>query len=107
MEYDEQISNIILFSFMWEQNACIFSGIHCFVLHLSLKTVYHSQSMLRELAPANYSFNFLHKIQQTHAKRFDWPKYDDIDRVHSTCMFFGPVHLKGNGPFEVIDLQRN
>ena len=47
---------------------------------------------------------FLHKIQQTHAKRFDWPKHDDIDRGHSTCVFFGPVHLKGNGPFEVIDL---
>ena len=74
-------------------------------LNLSLKTVYHSQSMLRELALANYSFKFLHKIQQTHAKRFDWPKHDDIDRVRSTCVFFGPVHLKGNGPFEVIDLE--
>ena len=42
-------------------------------LNLSLKTVYHSQSMLTELALANYSFKFLHKIQQTHAKRFDWP----------------------------------
>ena len=48
------------------------------------------------------SFKFLYKIQQTHAKRFDWPKHDDIDLVHSTCVFFGPIHLKGNGPFEVI-----
>ena len=51
------------------------------------------------------SFMFLHKIQHTHAKRFDRPKHDDIDRVHSAHVFFGPVHLKGNGPFEVIDLE--
>ena len=56
------------------------------------------------MQPTNVSsFKFLHKIQQTHAKRFDWLKHNDIHHVHSTCVFFGPVHLKGNGPFEVID----
>lgn len=50
-------------------------------------------------------FKFLHKIQQTDIKRFDWPKHDDIDNVHSTCVFYGPVELKGTGKFEVLDLQ--
>ena len=59
-------------------------------------------------APTERQFTltkFLHKIQQTEIKSFGWPKRDDIDHVHSTCVFYGPVELKGNGPFEVLDLQ--
>ena len=98
MEYDEQISNIMLFPFMWEQNSCIFSRIHCFVAYIGRAISATDKCQFT-------SFKFLHKIQQTHAKRFDSPKQDAIDRVHSTCVFFGPVHLKGNGPFEVINLE--
>ena len=52
------------------------------------------------------SFKFLHRIQQADAKKFDWPKRDDVDRVHCTCVFYGPVGLKGNGPFEITDLEQ-
>ena len=33
----------------------------------------------------------LAKNSIAHAKRFDWPKHDDVDRVHITCVFLGPV----------------
>jgi hypothetical protein len=36
--------------------------------------------------------------------QFDWPKWDDVDHVHNTCILYGPVLLKGNGPFEIPDL---
>ena len=31
---------------------------------------------------------FLHNLQQTGIKRFDWPRHDDIDHVHSTCVLW-------------------
>ena len=30
---------------------------------------------------------------------FDWPRRDDIDRVHSSNVFYGPVTIVGVGPF--------
>ena len=77
----------MLFPFMWDQNACIFSRIlltkQCFVA--SFISVY--------CLP--FSVQVLEKNETAHAKRFDWPKNDDFDRVHITCVFLGPVHLKG------------
>ena len=46
-------------------------------------------------------FKFLHK---SGAKRFDWPRRHDVDEKHSTCVFYGPVSLQGNGPFEIDEL---
>lgn len=51
------------------------------------------------------TFKFLHRIQSTAAKKFGWPRRDDVDRVHRTCVFYGPVRLKGNGPFEIEKLE--
>jgi hypothetical protein len=46
-------------------------------------------------------FKFLHKVG---AQRFDWPTRDDVDNVHPSCIFYGPLTLEGNGPFEVLHL---
>ena len=50
-------------------------------------------------------FKFLHRIRKTNVKRFEWPKHDDIDRVHSSCVFYGPLNLRGHGPFEIVDIE--
>ena len=41
-------------------------------------------------------FKFLHNISST---TYDWPRRDDMDRVHCSCIFYGPVSLEGNRPF--------
>ena len=43
-------------------------------------------------------FKFLHRVG---AHAFDWPRRDDVDSPHTSCIFFGPVQLLGNGPFQV------
>ena len=45
---------------------------------------------------------YLHSISATTS---DWPRTDDVDRVHCSCIFYGPVLLTGNRPF-TISLQR-
>ena len=50
-------------------------------------------------------FKFLHRIRKTNVKRFEWPNHDDIDRVHSSCVFYGPLNLKGHGPFGIVDIE--
>ena len=30
---------------------------------------------------------------------FDWPRRDDNDRVHGSCVVYGPVVIVGVGPF--------
>ena len=39
-------------------------------------------------------FKFLHQIRKTNIKRFEWPNHDDIDCVHSSCIFYGPLNLR-------------
>jgi hypothetical protein len=41
---------------------------------------------------------FLHRVG---ACRFDWPKIDDVDEVHISCLFYGPIQLEKSGPFHV------
>ena len=50
-------------------------------------------------------FKFLHRIRKTNVKRFEWPNHDDIDRVHSSCVFYGPLNSRGHGPFEIVDTE--
>lgn len=54
----------------------------------------------RALSIANpmVKFKYLHSAG---VHRFDWPKRDDIESVHESCIFFGPVVLKNAGPFVV------
>lgn len=40
---------------------------------------------------------FLHSKSSTN----DWPRTDDVDRVHYSCIFCGPVLLDGNCPFTI------
>ena len=48
-------------------------------------------------------FKFLHSTGA--AKEFNWPKTDDVERVHSSCIFYGPVSLRGNAPFTIAELE--
>ncbi|CAB4041133.1 Sentrin-specific protease 2 [Paramuricea clavata] len=43
-------------------------------------------------------FKFSHSVG---AKQFNWPKRDDFDDVHISCIFYGPVTLEMCGPFVV------
>ena len=43
-------------------------------------------------------FKFLHKVGPS---TFDWPERDDIDTIHISCIFFGPVNLQHNRPFKI------
>lgn len=43
-------------------------------------------------------FKFWHSAGRN--KR-DWSRRDDIDEVHVSCIFYGPVHLEGNRPFVI------
>lgn len=45
-------------------------------------------------------FKFLHSAG---ANKHDWPRTDDIERVHVSCIFYGPVHVEGNRPFIIIE----
>ena len=43
-------------------------------------------------------FKFLHRVG---AKSFHWPSRDDVDDVHISCVYYGPVTLESAGPFAV------
>ncbi|KAK3746671.1 hypothetical protein QZH41_007951 [Actinostola sp. cb2023] len=49
-------------------------------------------------------FKFLHSTVCSGAKVFAWPRRDDIDRCHSSCVFYGPVAVVGVGPFTLPQL---
>lgn len=40
-------------------------------------------------------YKFLHKCS---AQLFDWPKRDDVDTCHDSCVFYGLVSVVGNAP---------
>jgi len=50
------------------------------------------------------SFKFLHSTLSNGERVFNWPRRDDIDTVHSSCVFFGPVLIVGIGPFNFPQL---
>ena len=58
----------------------------------------------RALECGNYQFAKVKFLHRSRARRFDWPRCDDIVEKHSTCVFDGPVSFKGNGPFEIDEL---
>ncbi|KAK2570904.1 Transmembrane protein 135 [Acropora cervicornis] len=41
---------------------------------------------------------FLHSKSSTSS---DWPRTDDVDRLHYSCIFYGPVLLEGNCPYTI------
>jgi len=55
-----------------------------------------------ELPGALIQLKFLHKIG---AQRFGWPIRDDVDTIHPSQVFYGPIQLHGNCPFEVCNLK--
>ena len=43
------------------------------------------------------TFKFLHSIPGSGV--FDWPRPDDIDQCHLSTIFYGPLSISGNSPF--------
>ena len=37
-------------------------------------------------------------------KRSEWPNHDDNDHVRSSCVFYGPLNLRGRGLYEIVDI---
>ena len=62
------------------------------------KTYYFGRA-LESPDGAFINFKFLHSTVSSGEREFYWPRRDDIDRVHSSCVFFGPVVIVGAGPF--------
>ncbi|XP_074621358.1 uncharacterized protein LOC141879906 [Acropora palmata] len=50
------------------------------------------------------SFKFLHSTLSNGERVFNWPRRDDIDTVHISCVFFGPAVIVGIGPFNFPQL---
>ena len=50
------------------------------------------------------SFKFLHSTLSNGERVFNWPRRDDIDTVHISCIFFGPAVIVGIGPFNFPQL---
>ena len=51
------------------------------------------------------TFKFLHPFQSEGVTLYDWPRRDDLDDSTLCCVFYGPIHLSGCGPFTVSNLQ--
>lgn len=48
-------------------------------------------------------------LYRTGANRFDWPARDDVEEVHISCIFFGPIKLENAGPFTIpmlVDIEK-
>lgn len=91
---------------------CMLSSLHRRILHeiplpaIELEEYYavdyvNKYYIGRALSIANQfvKFKFLHRVFD----RYVWPGRDDIDRVHVSCVFFGPIALENTGPFVVPD----
>ena len=54
--------------------------------------------VLQKIDENKFKMKFLSKANSL---EYVWPKREDIDIVHRSCLFFGPIHLVGNGPFTI------
>lgn len=41
------------------------------------------------------------KFLKKELQGYDWPRHEDIQVVPEKFVFYGPVNLKGNGPFHI------
>ena len=46
-----------------------------------------------------FKFKFLHATVSSGAKLFTWPGHDDVDTVHISRVFYGPLITEGVRPF--------
>ena len=53
-----------------------------------------------------YQMKFLHRCAKDGEPWFSWPRTDDIDDVHTSVIFFGPITLEGCADFRVPDIKR-
>ena len=54
------------------------------------------------------TFKYLHPVRlgKDLHNLFDWPRRNDIAEAHVSCVFYGPIHLQGNSPFTVMELDQ-
>ena len=51
-----------------------------------------------------WQMKFLRHLFRDGAPVFNWPKTDDIDKVHESAIFYGPISLMGSvKDFEVVE----
>ena len=65
------------------------------------KSLFYIGRALQTSDESRAEYKFLHKCS---AQLFDWPKRDDVDTCHDSCVFYGPVSVVGNAPFSIPQL---
>ena len=60
------------------------------------KTFYFGRALTNQASDSLIDFKFVHT---TGARIFDWPRRDDVDKCHKSCVFYGPCSIVGVGPF--------
>jgi hypothetical protein len=63
---------------------------------------YYIGRALRSPQNGFLDFKFLHSTSCSGERVFNWPRRDDIDRVHKSCVFYGPVDIVGTGPVDIV-----
>lgn len=69
------------------------------IIQLTIIKFYFGR-VLEVKSNAFIKFKFLHIFGPS---KLDWPRGDDIDEVHISCILSGPVHLEGNRPFVITE----
>ena len=52
-----------------------------------------------------YQVKFLHQQVTDGVRHFRWPERDDLDKVHLSCIFWGPIYLNGCFDFTVDNIE--
>ena len=61
---------------------------------------YYFGRVLQAKSNSFIKFKFLHSAGRN---KHDWPRRDDINEVHVSCISYGLVHLEGNRPFVITE----
>lgn len=68
------------------------------------KSFYLGRALEKE-GNALVKFKFLQTLYTVGTPRlYDWPRHDDIDTCHTSCVFYGPCSIVGVGPFMIPQL---
>ena len=51
-----------------------------------------------------WKVKFLHQQTTDGVRHFLWPERDDIDQVHKSCIFWGPIYLDGCHDFTIQNI---
>ena len=66
------------------------------------KSFYFGRAIEKVQGNALIKFKFLQTLYTAGKSRlYDWPRRDDIDTCHTSCVFYGPCSIVGVGPFMI------